>query len=223
MNNQTRTIIDFCDVIRDKSSLFCYSENAEAEKLVYLLAQELIIKDNLPLIKICWNENNLISDEDAENTASFHLFKNFTSSMIKIEKLLSTKKHLILVTDLSTLKQEKNNKPYIHFLSVLLRKCGEYDSTMLTIVNEDKIENKVKNDLIPFFNNKFILNGKRIRKIGDEIIDLRYKLKENVLHLEPCLQSDMNKIKEIFSLTPEEKEELDKIVGQSLEEYRTSI
>ena len=160
---------------------------------------------------------------DVDGVTSFHVFRNFTNTLIKVEKLLSRSRHLILVADLTTLKQLQNNKSYIHFLSILLRKNGEYKNPMISLVSEEEIDPQVRTELIPYFKNEFVLKDTRMKKISEELIDIRYDTSGNRLYLEPYMQNDINKIKEIFSLTPEEKKELDKIVGQSIEEYRTSM
>jgi hypothetical protein len=68
----------------------------------------------------------------------------------------------------------------------------------------------------------WVTEGKVIKN-REGFSDVKYSIKGDTVYLEPFMQDDMNKIKEIFSLTPEEKKELDRIVGESLEEYRTSL
>ena len=50
--------------------------------------------------------------------------------------------------------------------------------------------------------------------------DIQYTFKNNRLTLKPAVNSDIKKIKEIFSLSLEERKELDKIVHEHIEEYR---
>ncbi|WP_340818007.1 hypothetical protein [Methanolobus sp. WCC4] len=223
-NDQDQTLMEFLNILDRESSVLSYTEGSEVPDLLRSLSREIEKRDAVPVIKIIWNENELPDEDGTGNVTSFHLFKNFTTTMIRIGKLLSGEKHLVVLSDLSSLEQLENNRPYIHFLSVLLRKCEKYESTVLTTMNDEYTCMSVRTDLIPFFNNLFMLEkGKRIKEAKDGAIDLRYTIDEDRLVLEPYMQSDMNKIKEIFSLTPEEKKELDRIVGQSLEEYRTSM
>jgi hypothetical protein len=223
VDRQNQALLRLLDELHNKSSVFFYNNNTEAKKFVITLAEEVKNIDSLPVINICWNQNDKLAYKEAEDNFVFYLFKNFTNSMIKIVKLISEKKSLIILADMSSLEMEENTKPYVHFFSTLLRKSSQYESTLITLVNEEMIEAHLKDELIPYFDNIFLLDERRITKMPDKSLDLLYNLQENLLHVEPFLQADMNKIKEIFSLSAEEKEELDKIVGQSLEEYRTSM
>ena len=218
-----KALLDFLTVLIDKSSVFCYKENLQAPELVTMLTQEIEKVEKLPVIRICWNENELDSVKFEGNTSSFYIFKNFTTALIKIERMLSKEKHLIVVSDITNLEKEQNSRPYIRFLSILLRKSEEYESTILAMVGEKCSNPLVKAELMPHFKNELLITEGKIIKNKEELPYLKYSIKNNRLHLEPYLQDDMNKIKEIFSLTPEEKKELDRIVGESLEEYRTSL
>ncbi|WMW23153.1 hypothetical protein RE476_04810 [Methanolobus mangrovi] len=220
---QNQTLVKFLDIVKEKSSIFCYDKDPRAEELIRQIIKEMRTKETLPVIRIYWNENEQNNYSDVDNVASFHVFRNFTSTLIKVEKLLSGSRHLILVADLTTLKQLQNNKPYINFISILLRKSREYNNPMISIVSEEEISIQVKTELIPYFKNEFVLKDARMKKRSDELIDIRYETSGDALYLEPYMQNDINKIKEIFSLTPEEKKELDKIVGRSIEEYRTTM
>lgn len=222
--NQNETFIEFLDLLDQKRSVLSYTEGSEVPELLSLLSEKIESRESLPVIRVCWNENDLPEKDGSANTTSFHLFKNFTLTMIRIEKLLSARKHLVILSELCTLEQLKNNRPHIRFLSVLLQKCEEYQSTVVTTMNEEYTGRSVRTNLVPLFDNLFTL--KKDKRIMDEkygSIDIIYTIDGDELIIEPYMQSDMNKIKEIFSLTTEEKKELDKIVGQSLEEYRTSM
>jgi hypothetical protein len=50
--------------------------------------------------------------------------------------------------------------------------------------------------------------------------DIQYAFKNDSLMLKSAVSSDLKKIKEIFSLSLEERKELDKIVHEHIEEYR---
>jgi hypothetical protein len=190
---------------------------------VTLITQEIEKKDKLPVIRICWNENELNSEKFTDNSSSFYIFRNFTTSLIKIERMLSQKKHLIVISDISNLEKEQNSRPYIRFLSILLRKSEEYGSTMIAMVGEKCSNPLVRAELIPHFKNTFLLSEEKLIRNKEGFPNIKYSIKNDNLYLESYMQDDMNKIKEIFSLTPEEKKELDRIVGESLEEYRTSL
>lgn len=218
-NNQNQTLIDFIDKIQARSSVFFYSEDCDEEKLLGLLSEQVFTKHSLPVIHIYWNENKKNSTQNLNKSTSFTIFKNFTSTLIKIEKLLAAEEQVLILADISTIPQGQSSKPYIHFLSILLHKCDKHKSTVMAIAKEEDINS----DIVSSFNNRFLLKNRRIKEMDDSGIDLLYEITGNILHLEPHMQSDMSKLKEIFSLTPEEKEELDKLVGQSLEEYRTSM
>ncbi|TQD24475.1 hypothetical protein [Methanolobus vulcani] len=225
MGNSTyeRTLADFLAMLKDKSSVFCYKDNLQAPELVTMITQEIEKENKLPVIRICWNENDLGGEKFSGNENSFYVFRNFTTVLIKIERMLSREKHLIVVSDISNLEKEQNSRPYIRFLSILLRKSGEYNSTMIAMVDENYNNPLVKAELIPYFKNGFLLTEDKTIKNVKGSHDIKYSIKGDRLYLEPHMQDDMNKIKEIFSLTPEEKKELDRIVGESLEEYRTSL
>lgn len=221
-NNQNQTLANFLSLIEETNSIFCYDNDSEVSKLTEKIIQEMKRKEPLPVIRIYWNEYEKDSFADLDSVASIHVFRNFTSALIKIEKLISKSRHLILIEDLTKLKHEQN-KPYIIFLSILLRKSRENKSPAISMISADETNPLIRNEIMQFFENTFVLKNKRIKKINDDLIDIKYYLNEERLYLEPYMQSDINKIKEIFSLTLEEKKELDKIVGQSIEEYRTSM
>ncbi|WP_407356226.1 hypothetical protein [Methanolobus sp. WCC5] len=226
IDTQDGTHAEFLDILNETSSVFFYNEENEIRPFMELLIKEIRNEEPLPVIHITWNECESLNDHSTidcstDDITSLHLFRNLTGTMIKIDKMLSKNRHLIIVQDLSTLKTEKDNKPYIHFLAVLIRKCMQHESTLIAIENQVNARPEIRDCPRPYFTNEFILQHKRIKKSGKKPLDIRYEIKEGILYIEPCLQSDMNKLKEIFSLTPEEKKELDRIVGQSLEEYRT--
>ncbi len=221
-NNHNQTLVEFLSLIEETNSIFCYDNDSEVSRLTEKIIQEMKRKESLPVIRIYWNEYEKDNFADLDSIASFHVFRNFTSVLIKIEKLISKSRHLILIEDLTKLKHEQN-KAYINFLSVLLRKSRENKIPVISMISADETNSLIRNEIIQFFENTFILKSKTIKKISDDLIDIKYYLNEEGLCLEPYMQNDINKIKEIFSLTQEEKKELDKIVGQSIEEYRTSM
>ncbi len=223
LNTRNQTLTDLLDVLNEKSSVFCYKEDVKAPYILSKLAEEMKSYTSLPVIRICWNENEQKNITFIDELISFHLFKNFTSAMIQIEKLLSNGRYLILLEDLSKLKQLKNNRSYMHFLSVLLNKSEKYRSTIMTTVDQEDVNLPIISYFVSQFSNRFIIEDTIIKKTEDDLPDIKYKICGETLHLEPNLQTDMNKIKDIFSLTPEEKKELDRIVGQRLEEYKTSL
>jgi hypothetical protein len=222
-NKHERTLIELLAVLGGKSSVFCYKDGALAANLVTMITQEMEKEYKLPVIRICWNENELDNEMLTDNTSSFYIFRNFTTALIRIEKLISRENHLIIISDISNLESEQNSRPYMRFLSILLRKNEEYGSTLVALVDKECRNPLVKAELIPHFRNCFMVTEGRIIRDNDGLPDIRYSMKGGKLYLEPYLLDDVNKIKEIFSLTPEEKKELDRIVGQGLEEYRTSM
>ncbi|MDY0386221.1 MAG: hypothetical protein RBT65_03650 [Methanolobus sp.] len=221
-NNHNQTLVNFLSLIEETNSIFCYDNDSEGSKLTEKVIQEMKRKEPLPVIRIYWNEYEKDNFADLDSIASLHVFRNFTSALIKIEKLISKSRHLIFIEDLTKLKHEQN-KPYINFLSVLLRKSRENKSPAISMISADERSSLIKNETMPLFENTFVLKNKRIRKTTDDSIDIKYCLNEKGLYLEPYMQNDISKIKEIFSLSQEEKKELDKIVGQSIEEYRSSM
>jgi hypothetical protein len=52
--------------------------------------------------------------------------------------------------------------------------------------------------------------------------DIQYNFKNDRLLLKPAVSTDIKKVKEIFSLSVEERKELDKIVHEHIEDYRRS-
>ena len=226
ISKHERALMELLEVFRGKNTVLCYKDDSEPAGLVMQIAREIGTKDELPVIRICWNENELGNnnfDDFASSINSFYIFRNFTTALIRIEKLIARKKHLIIVSDISNLEAELNSRAYIRFLSILLRKSEDYKSSMITTFSENYGNTLVKAELVPHFNNRFLLRDERIIHENNKIPDIKYSIRENRLHIEPHFKDDMKKIKDIFTLTPEEKKELDKIVGQSLEEYRTSM
>ncbi len=221
-NNQNQTLVNFLSLIKETNSIFCYDNDQKVSELTEKIIQEMKKKEPLPVIKIYWNENEKDNYADLDSVAYIHVFRNFTSALIKVEKLISKSRHMIFIEDLTNLKHEQN-KPYINFLSVLLRKSRERKSPAISMIRADETNSLIRNEIMQFFENTFVLKDKRIKKMSDDLIDIKYHLNEEGLYLEPYMQNDINKIKEIFSLTQEEKKELDRIVGQSIEEYRTSM
>lgn len=215
--------IELLSLLKEKSSVFCYKSDSKARGFATMLAQEIQKEDNLPVIRICWNENEQENHNFPSDTCSFYIFRNYTTSLIQIQKKISRKKYLIVVSDISKLEEGQNSRPYLRFLSILLRKSEEYGSTMITTIDSDSQTPLIRSELIPHFNNYYLIENGKLIIDNKEIPNLKYSIRDDRLYLEPVLQDDLNKIKEIFSLTAEEKKELDKIVGQSFDEYRTSL
>ncbi|TGC07458.1 hypothetical protein [Methanolobus halotolerans] len=147
--------------------------------------------------------------------------KNLTSTMIKLERLVSDKVHLIILDSLEELALEVGMKPCSRFLSVLFRKSREQNRTVLSFYREDTIDANSAQYITRSFDNIFRTDGNNIFKQGSDVRTCD-TLPDNKKSTDPHISTEMEKIRDIFRLTPEEQKELDKIVGDRIREFSIS-
>lgn len=229
---------DLFGLIDGHNVLFVYSEQAKMPELAYCITSSLLEKKNMPISMLRFNEHTNRSSEEfksqlclhaslTEKDAGISIFSlggstciDMTEVLMKLEEQMKLKQ-LIFLEDLGFLRWRHNKLPFMHFLDLLASAVKDKEGTMICTVALNALETETQKLLFTIFDEVLYVTGDAIqmgsKKSKD---DIQYTFKNNRLTLKPAVNSDIKKIKEIFSLSLEERKELDKIVHEHIEEYR---
>lgn len=218
--------------------LFTYSEQAKMPELAYCIMSSLLEKTGMPMSMVFFTEQtngswkkfkchqNLHASftEKYDGTSMFSVGGgtciDMTEVLMKLEEQMKLKQ-LVFLEDLGFLRWRRNKLPFMHFLDLLASLMKDKEGTMVCTVALNALETDMQKLLFTIFDAVLYVTEDAIqmgsKKSKD---DIQYTFKNNRLTLKPAVNSDIKKIKEIFSLSLEERKELDKIVHEHIEEYR---
>jgi hypothetical protein len=143
-----------------------------------------------------------------------------TSLLLDIESKID-QKQLIFLEDLGFIRWIKNKTAFLHFLDLLFSIMKDAKGTMICTIALNTFEIDIQKLLFSVFNTIFYVTEDSIQLgLKKSVNDIQYAFENGRLILKPAVSTDLRKVKEIFSLSPEEEKELDKIVHKHLEEYK---
>jgi hypothetical protein len=213
--------IHFLETINGKNILFQYDEDVNMPDILAAIVNDICNCYNFPVIYI-YNENRTehVLQKLSADTALVQLSKNLTSTMMRLEKMIFGQKCIIITDKLEDLISSPAARPKVLFLKTLLRKSKENHGIVLSSYKKDSFESAFEKKISGIYDMIFNIDKNKIstKKLsGNEHI--YYTFSNNELTIQSTPSSDTDKIKEIFQLTPEEKEELDKIVGEQIKDF----
>ncbi|KXS40662.1 MAG: hypothetical protein AWU59_2447 [Methanolobus sp. T82-4] len=211
---------DFLRTLEGKSSLFLYGKAEIPASMGDLITDYCNFFDG-SILHLYWSESpDMITGPVDCQITQFSISRNLTSSMIKLERLLADKSSLIIFDSLDELALELGMKTCSRFLSVLLRKGREQNRTIISFYREDlnTLDHDSEQYITRSFDEVFRISDSSIYSQDKNLQDPEMSLSRENSSKED-MSTEMEKIKDIFRLTPEEKEELDKIAGDRVREY----
>ncbi|WP_321420767.1 hypothetical protein [uncultured Methanomethylovorans sp.] len=218
--------------------LFVYSEQAKMPELAYCITSSLLEKKSIPMSMVVFNEHTNGSSEKLKPHLNLHasltekcdgtsIFSvgggtciDMTEVLMNLEEQMKLKQ-LVFLEDLGYLRWSHNKLPFMHFLDLLASRVKDKEGTMICTVALNALETEIQKLLFTIFDEVLYVTEDAIqmgpKKSKD---DIQYAFTNESLMLKSAVSSDLKKIKEIFSLSLEERKELDKIVQEHIEDYR---
>lgn len=231
-------VTDLFGLIEGYNVLFAYDEYARMPELAYCIGLSLLEKNSVPMYMISFTEQSngvqkkqrccqsaqLFNDAIYSNSSKFiaggATCIDMTEMLIKIEANLQ-EGQLLFLEDLGFLKWRHNKMPFMRFIDLLASRVKDKKGTMMCAVALNMFDTEVQKFLFEIFDTVLYITGDAIQLDSQKSKDdIQYAFLNDRLILKPAVSTDFKKVKEIFSLSPEEIEELDKIVCEQIEEYR---
>ncbi len=216
-NRSIQVSTDFLKLLEGKCSLFFHEGSKQTEPLADMIT-DLGFSSSLPVICLHWGKvpEHVAQDFHAD-LLILPISRNFTSTLIGLGKLLADKQHIILIQNFDDMASSVDRKPFFRFLEVLLNKCIEKRSTLLAASGTRLKDLGYEANINSIFDNVFRMNISNIQKIGlNGQVENSYNLYGEELATTQVVDVDMEKIREIFRLTPEEQNELDAIANKQI-------
>jgi hypothetical protein len=231
---------DLFDLIDGHSVLFAYSSQTRMSELAYCIISSLLETTGVPMSMILFTEKGHEAWEEFRcnrnwNTGLAPTYAtslkysvggvtctDMTELLMNIESEIEARQ-LTFLEDLAFLRWRHNKIPFMRFLDLLSSRVRDKQGTMICTVALNMFDTETEKLLHTVFDTVLFVTEDAIqlgpKKSKD---DIQYSLKNGRLILKPAVSTDLKKIKEIFSLSTEEKKELDKIVHEHIEEFRRS-
>ncbi|MDK2911763.1 MAG: hypothetical protein PWR29_720 [Methanolobus sp.] len=211
---------DFLRMLEGKSSIFFHQEPALCPKPLTDIINGLGTAFALPVICMYWSEPPEQFTYGLQTSpAMFPASRDFTATLIRLGKLLAEQQYLIVVHDLDEMVFTVDGRPLCKFIGILADKCRERHSTLLAVSHDPHQVAVHGIDTSRLFDNRFRIEENTIWQVGPDghTISGYDPSGEKQAAAKPG-DTDMEKIREIFRLTPEEQQELDRIANNKLKD-----
>ena len=249
MDNTTTDIsnelaVRIASAIHHKNVLLVYQKNATMPELTYCLVSEILNTHKTPLTWICWDESsNTVKkkldyfDCDANSTNIIDTVSNVTddkhtivcaptnffSIMRNVHKLMKNSEHILVLDNPCKTGIQDSGTAFIKFQSVLLNNENP-DITIITSIESNLLDANMQKSLSLQYDIILHINKDTIQFKGPtEKKQITYSIKGNKLTLEPLFTSNPLKIKDIFDISPEETDTLDKIVKKQIDAHKEML
>jgi hypothetical protein len=218
-NGSIRVSTDFLKLLEGKCSLFFHYEDSQYIELLADIITSLEFCSQLPVICMHWGKSPAYTNLDLKtDILLLPISRNFTHTLICLGKLLADKQFIILIQNFDDMVSAVDRKPFFRFLAILLSKCSERNSTLLAASGIRPKDTEYETDINRLFENIFRMDGNRMQKIGRSgQAENSYNLFGEELTTQ-LIDTDMEKIREIFRLTPEEQKELDGVASKKIKD-----
>ena len=229
------------NAIHHKNVLLAYQKNAAMPELIYCLTSGIINKYMTPLTWICWDEpastvkkrlENLNCDInstiiiDTVNNLSDDVRTiicaptNFSSIMRNVHKLIKNGEHTLVLDNPGRTGIQGDGTPFIKFQSALLNNKNP-DVTVITSIESNLLNARMQQILFSAYDIVLHISRDTIQFNGStEKKQINYSIKDNKLTLEPLFTSNRSRIKDVFDMSPEETDTLDKIVKKQIDAHK---
>ncbi|WP_406661269.1 hypothetical protein V7O66_01735 [Methanolobus sp. ZRKC3] len=223
-NIETLFPIHLLESINGKSLIFRYSEDVKMPAIISGIVSDIHNYFQIPIIYLYREEKseNIIQNLNG-NVVVLEISRNLTSTMMKLEKLLFGNRHIVIIDELEDLLLFAEGRANQRFLETLIRKSSENQGILLSSYKNDSLDATLEKSIVKNYDiafdvdtNMIIMNGASERE------QINYLLTDTGLSIRSAPSTDTDKIKELFRLTPEEREELDMIVGEQIKELDLS-
>ncbi|MBN2111107.1 MAG: hypothetical protein JW705_08510 [Methanosarcinaceae archaeon] len=165
----------------------------------------------------------LITPSFGQKIIPLGISRNLTNTMIKLERLIGGKDHCIVLDSLEELARGVGRDPCSRFLSILLRRSREQNRTVLSFFKAGPFNYDPEHYLFRSFDNIFNVDKNGISEhSSNNLPQQKDPWQFNTAPAGSDTGTEMEKIKDIFRLTPEEQKELDEIVGERVREFSIS-
>ncbi|GEM_PF-3459657 len=233
-------VTDLFELINGHSVLFAYNAQTRMSELAYGIISSFLETTGVSMSLILfteqgqelwkefrWNKNwnaglRSTCDHFAKFSAGGITCTDMTELLMDIESEIKTRQ-LLFLEDLAFLRWRHNKIPFMRFLEILSSRVREKKGTTVCTIALNMLDTEIEKLLFSVFDIVLFITEDAIqlgpKKSKD---DIQYSLKDSKLVLRSAVSTDMKKIKEIFSLSIEEKEELDKIVHEHIEDFKRS-
>ncbi|MCQ6963354.1 hypothetical protein PV02_09590 [Methanolobus chelungpuianus] len=205
-------------MLEGKSSIFFHQEPALCPKPLTDIINGIGTAFALPVICMYWSEQTEQLTYGLQTApAMFPVSRDFTATLIRLGKLLAEQQYIIVVHGLDEMAFTVDGRPLCKFIGILADKCSGRHSTMLAVSRNPHLDEEYGIDTRHLFDNRFRIEGSTIRQVGPDGHTLSvYDLFGERQAAAKPVGTDMEKIREIFRLTPEEQKELDRIANNKL-------
>jgi hypothetical protein len=233
-------VTDLFGLIDGHNVLFAYSEQARMPKLAYCIISSLLEQTGMPISMVFFTEQTSGAQEELKYHQNLQSFitntydssskfsaggvtcTDMTELLMDIEAKMQVNQ-LLFIEDLGFLRWRRNKIPFMRFLDLLASRVRDKKGTMICTVALNMFDTEIQKLLFTIFDTVLYVTEDAIqlgsKKSKD---DIQYNFKNDRLLLKPAVSTDIKKVKEIFSLSVEERKELDKIVHEHIEDYRRS-
>ena len=231
---------DLFDLIEGHAILFTYGAQARMSELVYRMVASFVENTGVPMSMIFFTEqdrgpynefccNHILDNAFAPNYENSSEYSSggvtctdMTELLMQIESKIQPRQ-LLFLEDLAFLRWRHNKVPFLRFLDLLSSRVRDKQGTLICTVAHNIFDTETEKLLHTVFDTVLYVTEDAIqfgpKKSKD---DIQYALENGRLVLKPAVSTDLKKVKEIFSLSMEERKELDKIVHEHIEEYKRS-
>ncbi len=233
---------DLVGLIDGHSVLFTYGAQTRMSELVYYMMYSLVETIGAPVPMVVFAEQSRepcnefdcknISDMDNVlapaygNLSKYSLggvtCTDMTELLMRMESKIQARQ-LLFIEDLAFLRWRHNKVPFIRFLDLLSSRVKDKQGTMICTVGLNMFDTETEKLLYTVFDTVFYVTEDAIqfgpKKSKD---DIQYTVEDGKMLLKPAVSTDLKKVKEIFSISMEDRKELDKIVHEHIEEYKRS-
>ena len=227
-----------------KNVLLVYQKNAAMPELTYGLTSKILNKYKTPLTWICWDEpssmvkKRLVNfDCDINSTTIIDTVSNladddctvicaptnFSSIMRNVHKLIKSGEHILVLDNPGKTGIQDDGTTFIKFQSALLNNKNS-DVTVITSIESNLLNTRMQQALFSAYDVVLHISKDTIQFKGrTEKKQINYSIKNNKLTLELLFAQNRSRIKDIFDMSPEETDTLDRIVNKQIDVHKEML
>lgn len=221
-NKRLNFPINFLELINGKSVLFQYEENTRIPEILDSIVSDIHSYFCFPEIHLR-AENNTVMQELSTDATIIIISRNLTSTMMKLEKLIFRNKHVIITDNIEEIITFPESTSRILFLDTLLCKNKDNHGILLSSYRQKSFDDIFEKKIVEKYDIVINIDKDKLAiRNMDEAEPMYYTISNTGITISSVSTSDTDKIKELFQLTPEEREELDRIVGEQIKDFDIS-
>ena len=232
---------DIIDVTHNKNVLLVYQKSAVMPEFLYCLISKILNDHKTPLTWICWdNTANMVKSQlnyfdcDVNDTTIIDTVSNiaddestvicaptnYSSIMRNVHKMMKYDDHILVLDNPGKTGIQGEGTTFVKFQSALLNNKNP-DVTVITSIESNLLNAKIQQALFSAYDIILNINKDTIQfKSSTEKKQIGYSIKNNELILEPLFTTNNSRIKDLFDLSPEETNMLDRIVKKQIDVHK---